>query len=104
MIKYYLFFLVILVLYGGLYWFSLRGKQGVAKLAFFVSSAIVFTTLTVFMFANLFFTLFGAVLFCFFAIYVGDNAKVKNGIAIKNGAFGGLWLSIPLYLYLVSNT
>jgi len=104
MIKYYLFFAGVFAMYGGLYWLSTRGKTKQAKGAFALATLVVFALLVAFMFANLFFCLFGAALMCYVAIYIGDNRKIENRVVIKNGAFGGLWLAIPLYVYLVSNT
>jgi len=104
MIRYYLFFVGVFAMYGGLYWFSVRHKQKQAKQAFLVSSLVVFSALVTCMYFNLFFALFGAVLVMAFASYIGDRKKTKNGNAVKNGAFGGLWLAIPIYVYLVANT
>jgi len=81
-----------------------RGKTKQAKVAFSATTVVVFTLSVVFMYANLFFCLFGAFLMCAIGLYIADNTKIENRVVIKNGVFGGLWLSIPLYAYLVSNT
>lgn len=102
--KYFLILLLIIACYLGLFWFSTRNKTSECKLSFLLSSMCVLTMLIVFMYANLFFALFGAVLVLALASYIGDHKKIRNSFALKNGAFGGLWLSIPIYVYLVSNT
>lgn len=104
MIKYYLFFVCVFAMYGGLYWFSVRDETKQAKEAFAFATLVVFAFSVVFMYTSLFFCLFGAALMCYVALYIGDNRKIQNRVVIKNGAFGGLWLAMPFYVYLVSNT
>lgn len=103
MIKYYLFFVSVFAVYGGLYWFSVRHKQKNAKLIFLMSSLGVFSGVVVCMHINLFFALLGAALIMGFATYVSDHEITTSGNVIINGAFGGLWLTIPIYVYLIAN-
>ena len=102
--KYYLFFLFVISLYAGLSWFTLREQSGRSKLIFYVSSLCMLAILSTAMYTNLFFTLFIAVLIVVVALYIGDASKLQKGKIIKNGVFGGLWLSIPIYIYFVANT
>ena len=55
------------------------------------------------MFQNMFWVLFLAVLIVVVAIYVGAQGGLF-GRLFKNGVFGGIWLTIPLYAYLLPNT
>jgi hypothetical protein len=54
-------------------------------------------------FLNLFWALFVAVLLLVVAIYLGSQ-KGLIGRLSKNGVFGGIWLTIPLYIYLLPST
>lgn len=55
------------------------------------------------LFINQFWVLFLAALVIVFALFVGAQGGVFGRLS-KNGIFGGIWLTIPLYFYLVTNT
>ena len=56
------------------------------------------------MYINLFWAIFAAVLILASAVYAGGQKKLKYGLTFKNGVFGGFWLMVPIYAYLVTNT
>jgi hypothetical protein len=51
----------------------------------------------------MFWAIFVAVLLLVAAMYLGSQ-KGLIGRLSKNGVFGGIWLTIPLYIYLLPNT
>ncbi len=104
MAKYYIFTALVVAMYGGLYWFSVGEKEIREKLFFLVSSLMVLLCLVGFMLVNLFYALFWSVLLLCVAFYISDRKTIKNGKSIKHGAFGGLWLSVPIYAYLATST
>ena len=104
MIKYYLFFLLVIAMYGGLYWFSVGSSRGGKRTKFLFTSCVVITSYILFMLVNLFFALFAAVLVMSVVAYISSQNKVSNSRQILHGAVGGLWLSVPIYAYLVAST
>ena len=102
--RYFVFLLVVVLLYVGLSWLTLRSQTGNVKLSYFISTASVFTILMISMYANLFFTLFLAAIILVASLYISGDRKVENGTIIKNGAFGGVWLCIPIYVYFINTT
>jgi len=88
---------------GGICWFSVGSCREGKRKVFLSSSIVVFFVLIVFMAINLFFALFGAALIMLLAVYVSNKNRGKYGKQILHGAVGSLWLSIPIYLYLVAN-
>ena len=100
-----LFSTVIVILYLSLAWFSVRSsdsKLTITKL-FFIPSGIVFSFLSASYYQNLFISLFVVTLILVLAIYIGDKKFGHNRALIKNGIYGGIWLSMPIYIYLAIN-
>jgi len=101
-----IFSIVVLLLYAGLSWFSLRDKipRSYAVKSFYSSSAITVLILVSGIAMDRFWSLFIAVLIVVLALYIESARVESNGKLIKNGMFGGLWISIPIYVYLATNT
>ncbi len=100
-----LFSIVCLVLYALMVWLSAKGKED-SKLAYKVvlqASLVTLCVLWPVIFINKFWSLFVAVLILVIATYLGSQ-KGLLGRLTKNGVFGGIWLTIPLYIYLMQNT
>ena len=91
-------------MYGGMYWFSVGSSRGGRRTAFLSTSLVVFTSFIIFMQVNLFFALFAAVLVMSVVAYISSQEKVSHSRHVFHGAVGGLWLSVPIYVYLVANT
>ncbi len=97
---------VVLFMYMGLSWFSLRNEipKSYSIKSFFGASSITVFLLCPSIAINLFWSLFIAVLILVIALYIESARKESNGKLIKNGVFGGLWLTVPIYAYLATNT
>ncbi len=91
-------------MYGGIYWFSVGSGNVDKRKVFLFSSVLVLVVLFMLMALNLFFALFGAVLVMSLVAYISGKEQTKHGKQILHGAVGSLWLSIPIYVYLVANT
>lgn|GEM_PF-3615132 len=87
-------------------WLTLRNESCKSKavISFLGSSLISLVILSVSFKINLFFSLFVVVLILVISLYIETIRKESNGRLIKNGVFGGFWLSIPMYVYLASHT
>ena len=86
-------------------WFSAKGQEN-SKLAYKVvlqASLITLCILWPVIFINKFWALFVAVLLLVVATYIGSQKGIFGRLS-KNGVFGGIWLTIPLYIYLLPNT
>ncbi|MEC9263291.1 MAG: hypothetical protein VYD53_18200 [Pseudomonadota bacterium] len=98
-------FLIAIVMYAGLYWFSyVRTDRKPESVYFFLSTVCCVTVLSIFMLLSLFWVLFIAALILAIASYLGSNTNIKNSAAFKNGVFGGVWLMVPIYAYLAQGT
>ena len=74
-------------------------------MAWFLSSSLaVFVALGGLMMINLFWVLFIAFFVLVVATYIGSNEKFAHRKPLKNGAFGGFWLLVPLYVFLSTST
>ena len=91
------------MMFGGLFWYSVNDKERPAQVSFAVTTLAVFLALVILIWINLFIALFGAALVLSFALYISDREKTVYGKEIRNGAFGGLWLSMPVFIYLIAN-
>lgn len=87
-------------------WFTLHNENNKSKasISFYSSSLISLAILGVSFAVNLFSSLFVAVLLLVITLYIETVRKESNGRLIKNGVFGGFWLSIPVYVYLANYT
>mgnify|MGYP003637968919 CR=1 FL=1 len=94
--KYFIYLLLILVSYGGLFWFSTKGEKTRIKMIFCAATALAFSSLLVSMFLDLFYTIIFVSLVFAVASYIGSNSKYTSGKTIKNGVFGGIWLALPI--------
>lgn len=86
-------------------WLSAKGQEH-SKVAFRVvlqASLVTLCILWPVIFINKFWALFVVVLILVIATYIGSQ-KGLLGRLTKNGVFGGIWLTIPLYIYLILNT
>ena len=103
--KVILFSILCLVLYVLLVWLSAKDQENPKKAYLLLLQATLFTLCVLWpiLFLSLFWVLFVAVLLMVFATYLASQ-KGLFGKLVKNGVFGGIWLSIPLYIYLLSNT
>lgn len=54
-------------------------------------------------FLNRFWVLFVAIFILVVATYLGSQNGAFGRLS-KNGIFGGVWLTIPIYVYLLQNT
>ena len=100
-----LFSIICLCLYALMIWFSAKGQEN-SKLAYKVvlqASLITLCILWPVIFINKFWALFVAVLLLVVATYIGSQKGIFGRLS-KNGVFGGIWLTIPLYIYLLPNT
>lgn len=100
-----LFSIACLALYGLMVWLSAKWQED-KKFAYktvFQASLFTLCILWPVIFINMFWALFVAVLLLVIATYVGSQ-KGLFGRLSKNGVFGGIWLTIPLYIYLLQNT
>lgn len=100
-----LFSIVCLVLYALMVWRSAKGQED-RKLAYKIvlqASLVTLCVLWPVIFINMFWALFVAVLLLVVATYVGSK-KGLFGRLSKNGVFGGVWITIPLYIYLLPGT
>ena len=93
-----------MAMYGGLYWFSVGFSREGKRTAFLSTSFVVLSSFIIFMLLNLFFAIFAAVLVMSVVAYISTQDKVSNSRQVLHGAVGGLWLSVPIYVYLVANT
>ena len=103
--KLILFSILCLSLYVLLVWLSTRNQEYSKQASIQVLQATLVTVCILWpiVFVNLFWVLFLAVLLLVIATYLASQ-KGMYGRLIKNGVFGGIWLSIPLYIYLLPNT
>ena len=86
-------------------WRSAKGQED-RKLAYKIvlqASLVTLCVLWPVIFINMFWALFVAVLLLVVATYVGSK-KGLFGRLSKNGVFGGVWITIPLYIYLLPGT
>jgi hypothetical protein len=102
--RYFIYLALILVCYGGLFWISTKGEATRIKMIFGAATVLAFSSLLISMFLDLFYTLIFVSLVFAVASYIGSSSKYKAGKTIKNGIFGGIWLALPMYAYLVNNT
>ena len=100
-----LFSIICLVLYALMAWFSVKEQED-SRFAYKVvlqASLVTLCILWPVVFISLFWALFVAVLILVVATYLGSQKGLFGRLA-KNGVYGGIWLTIPLYIYLVQNT
>lgn len=103
--KIILLLIVCLSLYALMVWFSTKGEED-SKFAYKVllkTSLITLCVLWPAIYIDMFWALFVTVFLLVVATYLGSQ-KGPFGRLAKNGVFGGVWLTIPLYVYLLQNT
>lgn len=90
----------------GLYWVLVWGAmsnpntQPIGIKHFIVVSMLVFSVLVGSFYLSLFWCLFVAFLVFVTSLYIGHAKAETYGPFLRNSTIGGIWLSIPIYVYL----
>ncbi len=86
-------------------WITTREKEDQVQYLKWVLQATLGTICVLWpvLFISKFWVLFVAALLLVIATYLGSQGGLFGRLS-KNGMFGGFWLTIPLYVYLLSNT
>ena len=86
-------------------WLTTKGQENSKQAYKIIWQASLITVFILWpaIFLNKFFSLFIAALLLAIATYI-DAQKGLFGRLSKKGVLGGIWLTIPLYIYLLPNT
>ena len=99
------FTVISILLYVALVVFSLKRsvEKSVVYKYLLTATGVSVALLLPAIYFDLFWSVFVGVILMVIATYLGSQHGNK-GALIKNGILGGVWLIIPWYLHLVSNT
>jgi len=94
-----------IALYWLMIWFTTKSQENKIHALKWILQATLGTLCVLWpiILINKFWVLFVAALTLVFATYIGSQGGLFGRLS-KNGIYGGVWLSIPLYVYLLPNT
>lgn len=92
------FSLIVVALYAGLTWFSLRRQRSkAAAIRYYGATATVLLLAYITQATDLLWALLLAIGIMSAVFIIERNQPESLGPAIINGLFGGVWLSLPIY-------